>query len=349
MTTMNSIVESPVDDLTAMTAEKLKTSKSAILLFGTFTEAVTELLRIFYKPQSLLVGAGHVTPEIEIAADRAEIELVEALAASPFSSDVEGILPAIRSPHDLIYVANPNRVTGANYTIADLERLARAVPHGALIIDEHYYDYFGISGFPLLDILTNLVIVRSFTTGDGPNSSDAGFILGNPDTMKIIKDSSRIKSLPSSTGRTILSTLVNDEILATQLRELHEEALRVASTLTRLGVQCRITPADFLLLRVASPKNVGDFLVRYNSPVDNLDGYPQLKSYLRYTVQSVNGNERLLEAFKKMPEEYYQMRTADGRAVTINRPANIARAGNKRFRQKSGSRPGTLARQPTRS
>jgi histidinol-phosphate aminotransferase len=328
MISTKSITEMPVDDLTEVVAERLKTTRSAVLSFDDFTQVMTELLGTFYKPGCQLVGAGHVTPEIEIAADRAEIELVEALAVSPFSYDVESVLESIRSLHDLIYVANPNRITGANYTVADLEKLARAIPEGTMIIDEHYFDYFGISVFPLLDILTNLVIVRSFMTAPDLNCSDAGFLLANPDTITIIRDSCQISPLTSSMRRTILAALVNDETFAVQLRELHEEALRLASTLTRLGVQCRITPADFLLLRVASPKDVGNFLARYKTAVENLDGYPQLKNYLRYTIQSVNGNERFIEAFKKMPADYYRMKTIDGRSVTIKRPAQTAQGTN---------------------
>lgn len=325
MVLMLNATETPTDDLTGAIAEKLKTTRSTILLFDDFTEVVTELLRSFYKPGCRLISGGHVTPEIEIAADRAEVELVETLAASPFTSDVESTLTTILSPHDLIYVANPNRITGANYTVAELEKLARAIPHGAMIIDEYYFDFFGISGFPLLDILTNLVIFRSFTTTHGARTSDAGFILANPDTIELIRDARQIRPLPSSRRRRILSTLVNDKTLAVQLRELHQEALRLASSLTRMGVQCRITPANFLLLRVASPRNVGNFLARCKIPVENLDGYPQLKNYLRYTIQSVNDNDRLIDAFKKMPVDYYRMKTIDSRSITIKRPAQTAR------------------------
>jgi len=308
-----------VDDLTALVAKKTMVTRTTILPFVDFTVFMAELLKTFYKPGSRLVADGHVTPEIDLAANRAEIELIETLGPSSFSSDVDSVLAAVRSAQDLIYVANPNRLTGANFPLTDLDKLARAIPQGTLFIDEHYFDYFGISGFPLLDLLTNVVIFRSFTASFGIASSDAGYILANSETINDIKDSCLLKPISSTVRKTIIATLTNEEVLSSHLHQVHEESLRLATALSRQKVQCRITATDFLLLRVADPKNVGNYLARYKAPVDNLDGYPQLENYLRYHIQSPYSNDRLLEAFKRMPADYYRMKPIDRRAVTLRR------------------------------
>ena len=325
MISSKTITSLGVDDLTALVARKMMAARTTILLFGDFTVFLAELLKTFYKPGSRLVAGGHVTAEIDLAAERAEIELIEALGPCSFSSDPESVLAAVGSPRDLIYVANPNRVTGANLCLSDLDRLARAIPQGALFIDEYYFDYFGISGFPLLDLLTNVVVFRSFTASFGISSSDAGFIQANPETINLIRDSLPAKPFSSTVRKTIFATLANDEALSSHVREVHEESLRLATALSRLRVQCRITAADFLLLRVADPKRVGDFLARYRTPVDNLGCYPQLENYLRYRIQSPYSNDRLIEAFKKMPADYYRMKSVDRRAVTLRRPPDSSK------------------------
>lgn len=292
-------------------------TRSTILPFVDFTVFMAALLKTFYKSGSRLVAGGHVTPEIDLAANRAEIELIECLGPSSFSSDTDSILKAIRSPRDLIYVANPNQLTGANFPLSDLDMLARAIPQGILFIDEHYFDYFGISGFPLLDLLTNVVIFRSFTASFGISSSEVGYIMANPKTINVVKDSCLIKPISSTLRKTIFAALSNEEELSSHIRQVHEEALRLATALSRLKIQCRITAADFFLIRVADPKNVGNYLARYKIPVDNLDGYPQLENYLRYRIQSPFSNDRLIEAFKRMPADHYRMKSVDRRAVTL--------------------------------
>jgi len=179
--------------------------------------------------------------------------------------------------------------------------------------------FYKISGFPLLDLLTNVVIFRSFTAAFGISSSEAGYILANPETINVIKDSCLLKPISSTVRKTIIATLTNEEALSSRLHQVHEESLRLATALSRLKVQCRITATDFLLLRVADPKSVGNFLARYKAPVDNLDGYPQLENYLRYRIQSLFSNDQLLEAFKKMPVDYYRMKSTDRQAVTLRR------------------------------
>lgn len=329
------------DDITALIARKVMTTRNSIFSFADFSTFFAELLKTQYKPASRLITCGHVTPDVELAANRAEIELIEVLGPSPFSSDIQNVLKIISSPHDIVYVANPNKITGAHFAVSDLERLARTVPQGTLIVDEYYYDFYGISAFPLVDLLTNVIIIRSFTSSFGVTSSDSGFILAAPETINIVKSSILEKPFSSTMRKTIYTTLVNEKELSQHLHHIHEESLRVATALNRLHVQCRITATDFILLRVADPTQVGNFLASYKTPVDNLDGYPQLKHYMRYRLQSPYSNDRLLEAFKKMPPAYYRMKTLDRRAVTL-------RSGQKEYPTKQDQAQKVTERKRTR-
>ena len=138
--------------------------------------------------------------------------------------------------------------------------------------------FYKISGFPLLNLLTNVVIFRSFTASFGISSSETDYILANPETINVIKDSCLLEPISSTVRKTIIATLTNEEALSSHIHQVHEESLRLATALSRLKVQCRLTTADFLLMRVADPKNVGNYLARYKAPVDNLDDYSQLET-----------------------------------------------------------------------
>jgi hypothetical protein len=92
-------------------------------------------------------------------------------------------------------------------------------------------------------------------------------------------------------------------------------------SLTRQGVQNRITATDFLLMRVADPARVGNFLAKHGTPIENLRGYPGLDNYVRYVIQSPLSNDRLLNAFQRMPADYYKMDDIDKRGVMLRRSA----------------------------
>lgn len=339
MTSLNTATNVNLDDLVLMVTRKVRTERGTILPFTDLTEFVTEFLKMVYQPSSNLVAAGPVSPEIAIAADRAEYRLVETLAKSPFTGDPKIVLQSITHDHDVVYLANPNRITGANYAISDIEELAQAVPHGALIVDEYYFDFFGLSAQRLLDVYTNIIVLRSFTASFGIYSSDAGFAIASRAMTTAMKNMMVLRDVSPTIRRTILTVMGSDEAMSFRLQEIHDEALRLTTTLTKLGVQCRITATDFLLLRVASPKDSGNFLATSRVSIENLDGYPGMKNYLRYRIESPFSNEKLIAAFSKMPANFYKMKSTENRAATIHHTSEDTPAINSEAVEKMLSGP----------
>ncbi len=307
------------NDLAAVLAGNSEVSEGMVLTFGDRTAFLTDLLTLLNKTGVNLICVGLSTADVAIAADRAGVSLVETTGDSPFSGDIDRALARVASPSDLIYVANPNRVSGAGYSLADLRTLARAIPEGALIVDEHYYDCVGVTGRALFEMETNVYVLRSFSVALGSRSTDAGYILTSEVRMNALRDCVHGHSISPVMKKTILEVSRNEELATLRVTELHSESLRLATELTGLGVQCRLTATDFLLLRVASPKDAGNFLTRCKVPVENLDGYPQMKRYIRYYIGSPRTNDRLLEAFRRMPAGYYRKITFDSRAIAMKR------------------------------
>jgi len=290
----------------------------AIIPFVDQTTFITELLRIWDQPGVRIVSPGHATPETEITADRAEMELVELLGRSPFYPDLEAVRQSIQST-DILFLSNPNRVTGTAYSISELRELASLVPDGMMLVDEHYFDFYGLSAHSLQKENPHLVILRSFAAAFGIYSSDAGYLVGEHSTVDRIRAALGEISISRTNQKIIRTTMTNGDAMSQRLKEVHDESLSVARQLTKLGVQCKITPTDFLLMRVADTTRVGNFLAQHKSPVENLSGYPSLDHYMRYRVQSPLSNERMLMAFGKMPPEYFRLDTVDRRMVRLRR------------------------------
>ena len=317
MMSMKAVGNVVLDDLVSVLARKENLTTGMIQPFADFTATLAAVITALYRPGGRLLAAGHVDPEVEMAADRADIALQEQLGESPFVSEPSLVTDAVQSPTDMIYVANPNRITGANYSYADLEHMAKTVSRGALIIDEYYFDFFGISGLPLLQTCDNVVLIRSFAAPFGVRSSDIGYIMSNPALINALRQSAPDSNISGTERKTILTILTSGDAMTARTREIHDESLRLATALNRQGVQCRITATDFLLMRVADPARVGNHLARFRTTVDNLDGYPGLDHYVRYRIQSPLSNDRLIEAFTKMPTEYYHLKSIDRRALKM--------------------------------
>lgn len=290
---------------------------AAVRPYGDFTELLTALLAPHSGSCRTLLVAGHATPDVAIAADSAGLTVKECFGASPFTSDLDAVIARLNDGAGIVYLANPNRVTGSVCSSADLEMLADAITDGRLIIDEQYTDYYGHTATALALAHPQVIVIRSFTAAVGMNSSECGFMVGQPSTLRGHDDHAHAFRFPASLRKWMLTALHGMDELAERVNGVHAESLRVAEALHRLGATCRLSPTDFVLLRVADPVRVGNALVSNRVLIENLDGYPHLEKYLRYRLQSRQVNDAMLRAFSRLPKEYYQLRDLDRRRTTL--------------------------------
>ncbi|MBU0982414.1 MAG: aminotransferase class I/II-fold pyridoxal phosphate-dependent enzyme [candidate division Zixibacteria bacterium] len=320
MSGWETISTSRLEDLAGKVSVQLRIEPERILPFADATAALTCLLQYRADTSTDLLVAGLATPELAIAADRAGIRLAEVVGESPFVSSPNDLVAAVNAGDETIFLANPNQLTGADFARADLVRLAAAVPNGMLIVDETLFDFYGISALPLLTDCTNIVVLRSLTAGFGIRSDESGYLVGSPAVLNVLRHDPAWSTMSNTVYRILSVTMSSGDARDKHVATIRDEALKIATHLTRLGIQNRLTATDFLLMRVADPKQTGNWLARYNVSVENLDGYPQLKSYIRYRIQSPLSNERLLTAFDNMPREYYRLKGLDKRMVKMHRP-----------------------------
>ena len=306
-----------MDELIARLDQQMMSVESKAWPFVDTCALIVDLLKGAYTTGCRLITAGHIGPEIEIAADQADIELIETFGPSPFSGDIKSVIEKINSTSDILYVSSPNRVTGSTFSLADLEKIAAAVPDGLMIVDEYYFDYYGVTAESLLEDHHHVVVLRSFAAPFGIGSSDIGYALATPEMINSVCHYCESRPISGTVRRAMMTMLDNGEAIAMRIRDVHKESLRVANKLTRMGVQCRLTSADFLLLRVADPAAVGNALARSKVPVVNLDGYPGLENYTSYYIQSPDSNDILLSTFERMPYEKYLMKNIDKRVITM--------------------------------
>ncbi|MCB2230259.1 aminotransferase class I/II-fold pyridoxal phosphate-dependent enzyme [bacterium] len=317
MSLISTISEDRVQSLIASIARSTVTPANNIIPFVDAQAALAALFGLSDKSVSEVLVAGHAGPEIALAADRAGLTLCEHLGTSPFAADPDGVVERCVTGRETVYVANPNRITGSNFGKADLEMLAGAVPNGLLIVDEYYFDFYNISAESMLAGFGNIAVLRSFTSAFGIASSEAGFIMASPSIVRKLDEFRQAQTFTVTLYRILSTTIENSEARAMRVKLLNDEALRLAGELNSLKIQSRISPTDFLLLRVADPVRFGNALAAAKVEMLNLDGYPELKHYVRYTIQSPLNNDILLRTIRKMPKDHYAIDSLDRRLMRL--------------------------------
>ncbi|MDF1543923.1 MAG: aminotransferase class I/II-fold pyridoxal phosphate-dependent enzyme [bacterium] len=307
--------------------------------FSDYTNFLSELFKWQDQPGARIIAAGPVRPDVEIAADRAEIELNEISSESPFTVNISQLLKELQAGSGIFFLANPNRVTGANVSLEEIEEMVAAARGGLCIIDEFYCDGQAATALNLARQTNNLLVLRPVESPVGGRSNQLGLAAGSFETIEQLGRFMSNHQISGSQQQIMTAGQSDESTMRTRSDLVHSESIRISTTLSGIGIQCRLTPADFLLIRVAQPTQVANALTTAGVAIENLSGYPGLDQYLRYEIKSVRVSERLLNGFDRMPSDLYRIGAIDPRPIKLRRGAESAQTHAKerpagRFRGK---------------
>ncbi|MBV0891766.1 histidinol-phosphate transaminase [Paracoccus sp. Z118] len=176
------------------------------------------------------------------------------------TTDIDALIAAATPATRLIFVANPNNPTGTMVELAELERLARAVPQAILVIDAAYAEYAGDDydgGAGLATDLPNVFMTRTFSKIYGLGGLRVGWGYGPREIIDVLN---RIR------GPFNLSSLALDGALAAMQDREHVERSRsenarlrawLAAALAERGVPSDASHANFVLARFEGPETAG--------------------------------------------------------------------------------------------
>src|SRR5579872_1202213 len=76
---------------------------------------------------------------------------------------LEELLDAITPETRAVLIANPGNPTGTGTSRANIERILDKAPNAAVLIDEAYYEFSGVTVLNLIDEYPNLFVSRTFS------------------------------------------------------------------------------------------------------------------------------------------------------------------------------------------
>jgi histidinol-phosphate aminotransferase len=148
------------------------TDEAIQVLVNTFVDDNEEVIILhpsyaMYRFYSEVAGARIV--EVAYRAGTLEFPLDELLAA---------VSPRTRA----ILISNPNNPTGS--AITDVEPILRAAPQAAVLVDEAYFEFSGITALPLIGRYPNLFVSRTFSKVYGMAAMRAGCLFSQAENVQ---------------------------------------------------------------------------------------------------------------------------------------------------------------------
>ena len=261
----------------------------SVILFEDSTSFIEELLKQYSVPNCQLLALSPCRAEVVMAADRADIDIVQILA--------ENIKETV-SETDIIFLENPNRSNGSNFSLTELKSLSAKVPGGLLIIDEYYFDFLRISAASVLRELNNIVVLRYFNDWAGAATKDHGYALISLYFSKNFNSQFYKSSMSRNSARICYEQFGRSRQRNNQLRKIQSRCLKLAREITEIGLKCRLTAANFLIVEVDSAEIAAELQKQNQLNIETIYNQNRLTSLLRCQITLTEADNELIETLR---------------------------------------------------
>jgi histidinol-phosphate aminotransferase len=155
------------------------------------TNGGDEALRVFFD--TFVEQGSHILicePTFPMYRFYAEIAgaRIEALRYSKeMKFPLEAALAALRRRPRLFFLANPNNPTGTLVPPDAIRKILRTATHTAVVLDEAYADFSGLTCVPWIRRYTNLFIAKTFSKAAGLAGLRLGAVIGQCDSLALVR------------------------------------------------------------------------------------------------------------------------------------------------------------------
>ena len=263
--------------------------------------AIQLITHVLLSPGDEMVMARPGFAVIESCALSAGAKVVSPRYRAPeMAFPLEDLLAAVTERTALIVIVNPNNPTGSLATVEQIEAVLSAHPKVAVMVDEAYYEFSGVTAVPLLERYGNLVITRTFSKAFALAGLRLGYALSNPEFI------AQLHKVRIPYDVNVLAVVAAEAQLAAPdgWREYVSEVMERAKPmverfLDERGVAYYPSGGNFLLVRPDNPRAASDYL-RENGILVRPQR-PPVEDTFRLSIGTAADMERFMEVFAGYP------------------------------------------------
>jgi len=211
--------------------------------------------------------------------------------------------PRAQVPAGIIF-ANPNAPTGRTLPLADIERIARANPDCAVVVDEAYVDFGAESAVSLIAGHENILVVQTLSKSRSLAGLRVGFAMGSPEVIEAlvrVKDSFNSYPLDRLAQAGALASIEDTEYFDATCKAVIQARNLLTQRLSSLGFEVLPSQANFVFARhpdfegaeLAAALRERKILVRHFA-------LPRIDRFLRITVGTETDCERLYHSLAEI-------------------------------------------------
>ncbi len=231
-------------------------------------------------------------------------EIVHHYAPDPFEKDLDGLLDALaRVRPRMLYLVNPNNPTGVIYEADEIAALLAAAPETLVIVDEAYSEFAGRSCVRLLQAYSNLVVTRTVSKAYGMAGLRIGYAMAHEPVIRDLRRVFNPKSVNVLAQIGAMAALEDQGWLRWYLEEVDDAKALYAEWFAARGIECRVTPANYIMVRFDQAPWVVRRLADLGVYVRDRSHVPRLNGFVRFSVGTVEQTHDVLARVGQVLEE----------------------------------------------
>jgi histidinol-phosphate aminotransferase len=212
---------------------------------------------------------------------------------------LEAVLDAIGPQTRAVLLANPNNPTGTGISLYAIERLLKRARRAAVLVDEAYYEFSGVTALTEIGRVPNLFVCRTFSKVFGMAAMRLGCLFSHPANVACLHKAQSPYSVNSLAVMAACAAVEDTRYVENYVAEILAARELLCVGLEKLGIGYIPSSANFVL---------GRFGKRAIEVRDALRGQAILvrdRSYeapgcVRITVGTRDQTRRLLTALEEI-------------------------------------------------
>jgi histidinol-phosphate aminotransferase len=212
---------------------------------------------------------------------------------------LEAVLAALRKKPRVLFIANPNNPTGTLLQPEAIRKILNAATHTAVVLDEAYAEFSGVTVVPWIREYPQLFVARTFSKVAGLAALRLGAVIACEDSLSLVRRA--MPPFPVNLAALVAAeAAIGDRAtMRCYVNEVKRERVRLATELETLGVRTYPSAGNFLLANFGLS---GPALFRRLEKQGMLlrdRGKDMGPGFVRITIGTRSEMRRLLQAIRK--------------------------------------------------
>ena len=174
----------------------------------------------------------------------AEVDYIPPKLAFPKEALLEALTPETKA----VIISNPNNPTGVGADRETIEQILQHAGHAAVLIDEAYFEFSGVTALPLLSRYPNLFVSRTFSKVYGMAAMRIGAIISQAENIRLLHKAQSPYSVNMLAAMAAAAAVDDTAYIQDTVQEAKAAKDLLCQALTRLGIEYVPSVANFVLI-----------------------------------------------------------------------------------------------------